>query len=238
MIQAVPEGAMVAVSLSAEELNPFLNNNLFLAASNSPSRSVVSGPKHIVSELANQLRQHNIACRPILTSHAFHSSMMDPIIAPFIEEVRKVQLSPPELPYLSNVTGTSISAEQATRADYWAEHIRCTVRFTEGIETLLQLPDCILLEVGPGRTLCSLTKQHKNRPSNHLILPSLRDPAEKDSDEHFLLKALGKLWLEGIEINWPAFYTHERRQRIPLPTYPFERKRHWIEPVTTKSQFV
>jgi len=95
-----------------------------------------------------------------------------------------------------------------------------------------------MLEVGPGRTLCSLTKQHQNRPGNHLILPSLRDPAEKDSDEHFLLKALGKLWLEGTEINWPAFYIHERRQRIPLPTYPFERKRHWIEPLTTKSQLV
>ncbi len=233
MIQALPEGAMLAVSLPAQELHSFLNNNLFLAANNSPSRSVVSGPKDVVSELANQLRQNNIACRPILTSHAFHSSMMDPIIAPFIEEVRKVHLSPPELPYISNVTGNWITAEQATKPDYWAEHIRSTVRFMEGIDTLLQLPDCIMLEVGPGRTLYSLTKQHQNRPGNHLILPSLRDPAEKDSDEHFLLKALGKLWLEGTEINWSAFYAHEHRQRIPLPTHPFERKRHWIESVTT-----
>src|SRR5260370_12409281 len=233
MIQALPEGAMLAVSLPAQELHSFLNNNLFLAANNSPSRSVVSGPKDAVSELANQLRQNNIACRPILTSHAFHSSMMDPIIAPFIEEVRKVHLSPPELPYISNVTGNSITAEQATKPDYWAEHIRSTVRFMDGIDKLLQLPDCIMLEVGPGRTLYSLTKQHQNRPGNHLILPSLRDPAEKDSDEHFLLKALGKLWLEGTEINWSAFYAHEHRQRIPLPTHPFERKRHWIESMTT-----
>ncbi|HEY4034594.1 MAG TPA: aminotransferase class III-fold pyridoxal phosphate-dependent enzyme, partial [Ktedonobacteraceae bacterium] len=238
LIQALPEGAMLAVSLPVQELNSFLNNDLFLAASNSPSRNVVSGPKDIVSELANRLRQNNIACRPILTSHAFHSSMIDPILAPFIEEVRKVQLSPPELPYISNVTGNWVTAEQVTKPDYWAEHMRCTVRFTEGIETLLQLPDCIMLEVGPGRTLCSLTKQHQNRPGNHLILPSLRDPAEKDSDAHFLSKVLGKLWLEGTEINWPAFYTHEHRQRIPLPTYPFERKRHWIEPLTTKSQVV
>jgi acyl transferase domain-containing protein len=238
MIQALPEGAMLAVSLQGQELSPFLNKNLSLAASNSPSRSVVSGPKDIVSELAIQLRQNNLASQPLLTSHAFHSSMMDPIMMPFIEEVRKVQLSPPELPYISNVTGNWITAEQATKPEYWAEHIRSTVRFTEGIRTLLQLPDCIMLEVGPGRTLCSFTKQHQNISRNHLILPSLRDPAEKDSDERFLLKALGKLWLEGIEINWPAFYTHEHRRRIPLPTYPFERKRHWIEPVTTKSQFI
>ncbi|MCC5623184.1 SDR family NAD(P)-dependent oxidoreductase [Nostoc sp. CHAB 5715] len=150
--------------------------------------------------------------------------MMEPIIEPFINKVKKVTLNPPHIPFISNVTGTWITAKQATDPDYWATHLRQTVQFTVGISTLQQEPNRILLEVGPGRTLCTFAQKH----SDVVGLCSLRHPKEKQSDVTFLLNTLGKLWLYGVQVNWSGFYTNERRYRLPLPTYPFERQRYWI----------
>ncbi|MFE1744006.1 SDR family NAD(P)-dependent oxidoreductase [Coleofasciculus sp. H7-2] len=232
LMQQMPAGAMLAVSLPEAEIQSLLNENLSLAASNAPSLCVVSGTLDAVDAIEAQLTAKGVECRRLHTSHAFHSQMMESILEPFIEEVKKVKLNPPQIPFISNVTGTWITAEEATNPNYWATHLRQTVRFLEGISTLLQQPNRIFLEVGPGRSLCTLVKQHSHQEIGQVVLPSLRHPQEQNSDIAFLLNILGRLWLAGVAVNWSGFYAGEQRHRVPLPTYPFERQRYWIEPQT------
>ncbi|MBD2726430.1 SDR family NAD(P)-dependent oxidoreductase [Nostoc sp. FACHB-892] len=238
LMHQMPTGAMLSVSASAAEVKTFLNEDLALAASNAPSLCVVSGSYDAVEKIAEKLTAKGIECRSLHTSHAFHSQMMEPMLEPFIAELKKVKLNPPQIPFISNLTGTWISAHEATSLDYWAQHLRQTVQFSDGLSVLLQESeqlrcapgDRILLEVGPGRTLCTLVKQHTQQAAGQVVLPSLRHPQDEKSDVNFLLNILGRLWLAGVEINWSGFYTHEQRYRVPLPTYPFERQRYWIEP--------
>jgi acyl transferase domain-containing protein len=186
----------------------------------------VSGSTQAIDQLQQKLQQIGVSCRRLHTSHAFHSQMMEPIIETFIRSLQKVKLNPPKIPFVSNVSGTWITAAEATDPNYWARHLRQPVRFSLGIAELLKQPQ-ILLEVGPGRTLSSLAKQHQ--ADEVIALTSIRHPQEQQSDIAFLLDTLGRLWLVGVEINWLGFYADEKRHRIPLPTYPFERKRYWIE---------
>ncbi|MBW4428175.1 MAG: SDR family NAD(P)-dependent oxidoreductase [Nostoc desertorum CM1-VF14] len=238
LMQQMPIGAMLSVSASAADVQIFLNEDLALAASNAPSLCVVSGSYDAIDKIAEKLTAKGIECRSLHTSHAFHSQMMEPMLEPFITELKRVKLNPPQIPFISNLTGTWISAQEATSPDYWAQHLRQTVQFSDGLSVLLQESeqlrcapgDRILLEVGPGRTLCTLVKQHTQQAAGQVVLPSLRHPQDEKSDVNFLLNILGRLWLAGVEINWSGFYTHEQRYRVPLPTYPFERQRYWIEP--------
>lgn len=229
LMQQRPAGAMLAVPLSENELEPLLGEELSLAGSNAPSLCVVSGSIAAIDDLQNNLTENGLDCRRLHTSHAFHSQMMEPIVEPFIAQVRKVNLKAPQIPFVSNVTGTWITDAQATDPSYWAKHLRQTVRFAEGIAELLQQPKRILLEVGPGRTLSTFAREHIEPDTQTIVLSSLRHPRDRHSDIAFLLNTLGRLWLAGVSVNWSEFYTHEQRQRIPLPTYPFERKRYWIE---------
>ncbi|HAX85129.1 MAG TPA: polyketide synthase [Cyanobacteria bacterium UBA11370] len=227
LMQQMPAGAMLSVNLSADNVQPFLGEKLSLAASNSSSLSVVSGSVEAVEQLERQLEAKAIVYRRLHTSHAFHSEMMNPIVHPFTEEVKKVKLNPPQIPFISNVTGTWITATQATNPNYWAQHLRQTVRFSEGISELLKDSRLLFLEVGPGRTLSSLTKQ---QASEQIVLSSLPHPKDEHSDVATVLNALGRLWLAGVQVDWSGFYAYEKRDRIPLPTYPFERQRYWIDP--------
>lgn len=228
LMQQQPPGTMLAVSLSAKELEPFLNETLSQAASNSPSLSVVSGTIEAVEKLEHQLSEKGITAHALKTSHAFHSQMMEGAIAPFIEEMQGVTLKPPEIPFISNVTGTWITPEAATNPQYWAQHLRQTVQFSQGIAELLKNKDAIFLEVGPGRTLSTLTKQQAK--TERIVLCSLPHPKDKPSSEvEFLLSTLGQLWLNGVEIHWSSFFK-KSGNRVPLPTYPFERQRYWIDP--------
>lgn len=232
LMQQLPTGAMLAVFLSEAEVQPLLNERLSLAASNAPALCVVSGTLDAVDAIYEQLNTKGVECRYLHISHAFHSQMMESILEPFIEEVKKVKLNPPQIPFISNVTGTWITAEEATEPNYWAQHLRQTVQFSAGITTLLQEPNRIFLEVGPGRTLCTLVKQHSYSAVATVALPSLQHPKEKTSDTSHILNTLGRLWLSGVVVNWSGFYASEQRHRVPLPTYPFERQRYWIEPET------
>ncbi len=236
LMQQLPTGTMLCVALQEEEVKALLNKDLCLAAVNAPNLCVVSGSHDAVDAFQKQLIAKGVECRCLHTSHAFHSQMMDPILEPFIAEVKKVKLNPPEKPFISNVTGTWITVEEATNPNYWARHLRSSIRFSAGISELLQEPNRILLEVGPGRTLCTLAKQHSGA-AGQVVLPTLRHPHDKQSDTAFILNILGRLWLAGVTVNWSGFYTHEQRHRVPLPTYPFERQRYWIESqlITEKS---
>ncbi|MEC4819305.1 MAG: phosphopantetheine-binding protein, partial [Scytonema sp. PMC 1069.18] len=148
----------------------------------------------------------------------------------FTEQVRKVNLKPPQIPYVSNVSGTWITAEEAINPTFWARHLRQTVLFSSGLQRLLQEQDLILLEVGPGRTLSAIAKKHVDKATKHIILSSIRHPQDQQSDIAFLLNTLGRLWLFGIQVDWLGLYAGSQRYRLPLPTYPFERQRCWIEP--------
>ncbi|MEC4891807.1 MAG: beta-ketoacyl synthase N-terminal-like domain-containing protein [Oscillatoria sp. PMC 1051.18] len=229
LMQQMPEGAMLAVPLSPAELEPFLSSDLVLAVHNAPDACAVSGTKAAIAHLQEILQAKEIKTRRLHTSHAFHSPMMEPMLAPFLEEVKTVPLSPPQIPLLSNVTGTWLKAEEATNPQYWADHLRSTVRFSAGIETLLERPEQILLEVGPGIVLTQLTKRHLPRKRDDRIFASTRHPQNAQSDRAVLLDTLGQLWLRGVAVDWSNFYGDEPPQRVPLPTYPFERQRYWIE---------
>ncbi|HEV7506853.1 MAG TPA: amino acid adenylation domain-containing protein [Thermoanaerobaculia bacterium] len=228
LMQSLPAGAMLAVPLPEEETAALLGEELSLAAVNAPSLCVVSGPEAAIEAVRTRLAQRGLEARRLHTSHAFHSAALDPILEPFRALVSKMALQPPRLPYLSNLTGTWIEAPQATDPDYWVSHLRQPVRFAAALSELLREPGRLLLEVGPGRTLSTLARRQSATAAS--LVESMRSPADPGSDLGTLLTALGRLWLAGVEIAWEGFHAHERRRRVPLPLYPFERKRYWIEP--------
>ncbi|MBW4477615.1 MAG: acyltransferase domain-containing protein [Tolypothrix brevis GSE-NOS-MK-07-07A] len=236
LMQSLSPGSMLAIRLSEKEVRSLLSENelyresLQIAVINSPSSCVVSGTSDIVAALEQQLSSSEIECRQLHTSHAFHSVMMEPILSEFGDAIKTVKLNSPKIRFISNVTGSWISSEQATNPDYWCQHLRQTVRFSDGISQLIQQFTGVFLEVGPGRTLATLTTQHLEKDAQQQVLTSLRHVKEQQSDVCFLLQTLGRLWLAGVEIDWSGFYTDEKRHRLPLPTYPFERQRYWIEP--------
>jgi len=223
-------GAMAAVPLSETEVCGLLGESLSLAAVNAPQLCVVAGPVPAIEALESQLRARDVELRRLRTSHAFHSEMMVPILASFGEHVSRISLKPPRIPYVSNVSGTWVRETEVTHPDYWVRHLRDTVRFGAGLQTLMQTSDRVLLEVGPGRTLYSLAKQQVDKKPACLMLTSLRQSDNSESDTAVLLSTLGRLWIAGVPVNWAAFYAGQRRHRVPLPTYPFERQRYWIEP--------
>ncbi|MBH8561814.1 acyltransferase domain-containing protein [Nostoc sp. CENA67] len=228
LMQQLPEGAMLSVQMGESEIQPFLGVELALAASNAPSACVVSGSVSAIANLEQQLQQQGINCRKLHTSGAFHSPMMDAIIEPFTKLLQQISLHPPQIPFISNLSGTWISAAAATDPDYWAKHLRQTVRFSNGITELQKQSERIFLEVGPGRTLSTFVKQHQK--TEVVTLTSLRHPQEQKSDVAFIFNTLGRLWLQGVKVDWSSFYSHEKPYHIPLPTYPFERQRYWVEP--------
>lgn len=230
MMQQLPGGTMLAVRLPENELGPLLDARISLAAVNTPSLCVVSGPADAIEMFQRELSGRNIACTALKTSHAFHSAMMEPVLQSFIELAGKTKLNAPQIPFISNVTGTWITAEQATDPKYWANHLRQTVRFADGVAELLKDPARIFLEAGPGRTLGNLTKQHPARGADNVIVSSLGHGKNSASDMESLLAALGQLWLSGARIDRKGFYQHEQCRRVPLPSYPFERQRYFIEP--------
>jgi acyl transferase domain-containing protein len=228
MMQEMPKGAMLSVSLPEDEVRPLLNEHLSLAAINARTFSVVSGPMDAIEDLEKQLSERNTEYRRLHTSHAFHSEMMDPVLERFAGEVAKLELHEPSVPFISNVTGTWITPAEATDPGYWARHLRQTVRFADGIDELLQDESRILLEVGPGKALSTLARRAPNS-LGRIILSTLPHPQERQSDVAFLLNTIGRMWLAGVEVDWQALHAGEKRRRVPLPTYPFERQRYWLE---------
>jgi acyl transferase domain-containing protein/acyl carrier protein len=227
LLQELPPGAMLAVPLAESELRPLLGPALALAAVNGPALSVVSGPEEAVAELNGRLTAQGLTTTRLRTSHAFHSSMLDPILEAFHQQVKRVRLRAPQLSYISNVTGTWADAS-VTDPAYWVTHLRQTVRFSDGLAELLQDQERVLLEVGPGTTLSTLARQHPARRSEQAIIAAGRHPRDQQPDLDVLMLALGQLWLAGASLDWAGVAAPERRQRLPLPTYPFERAWHWL----------
>lgn len=232
LMQSMPPGVMLSVPLEENEMRELLGETLSLAALNAPGNCVVSGPGDAIEDLQKRLTERGVESRLLRTSHAFHSAMMDPILEEFTREVSTTVLAPPSIPYLSNVTGTWITASEATDPSYWATHLRQTVRFGDNVRTLLEVKERLLLEVGPGQTLTTLARRQRGA-AGRVVLSSLRHPQETAPDDMFLMTALGRLWLAGLKIDVESIYANERRRRLRLPTYPFQRQRYWLDAHST-----
>jgi acyl transferase domain-containing protein len=229
LMQNLPGGAMLSVPLPEADVAPFLGPELSLAIVNAPGLSVVAGPSDAVDRLQRALTEREIETRRLFTSHAFHSAMMEPAVAPFTECVRRVALQPPSIPFMSNVTGDWITPAQSIDPGYWARHLRRTVRFGDGIERLLRSENSVFVEVGPGQTLATFVRQHPGKDSARAIVNSVRHPNQTTPDMLVLLTALGQLWVAGIPVDWKALHGEPQPRRVSLPTYPFERERYWLD---------
>ncbi|MEI5663845.1 amino acid adenylation domain-containing protein [Bosea sp. CCNWLW174] len=225
MMQELPGGAMLAVRLPDAEIAALARDGTSVAAVNAPGMGVLAGPFDAIEALEAELAQRGVTHRRLQTSHAFHSAMIDPLIEPFTEAVAAIRLNAPELPYISGVTGDWVSAAQTTDPSYWARHAREPVRFADGIATLARSLSPILLEVGPGAALASFALQGAG--AGRAAISCLPD-AQGDA-EGMLAAALGRLWTAGIAPDWSAYQAGGQPRRVSLPTYPFERSRHWVE---------
>lgn len=231
LVNDLPQGAMLAVTLPEKDVLPLLDADLSIALINGPALCVVAGPTAAVGELEQQLNKKQIISRRVQNAHAFHSRMLSPIVGTFEKEVRKVRLNEPRIPYISNVTGRWVSAREATDPSYWAMHADHAARFSDALQELWRLKNPILLEAGPGRTLSVLATQYSGiqNASSPVAISSIRHHYENQNDVEFLLQGIGRLWLSGVEIRWENMYEGKKRRRISLPTYPFERQNYWIE---------
>ncbi|MEU6238521.1 SDR family oxidoreductase, partial [Kitasatospora sp. NPDC047058] len=231
LIERQGEGAMLAVPLSEEEAVRHTGPDVCLAAVNGPRTCVLSGTVDAIEAVAHALLENGIASRRLPTRFAFHSPMMDGAVDPYERLVRQVRLAAPRIPFVSNVSGTWITAEEATDPRYWAEHLRRTVRFADGTATLWSVPDVLVVEVGPGRTLATGILQHPAAAAvaDRVVVHSLPGAFDRESDRATLLQAAARLWLAGRSCPFPD---QAGAPRVPLPTYPFQRRRYWIEPAT------
>ncbi|WP_327085641.1 SDR family NAD(P)-dependent oxidoreductase [Nonomuraea sp. NBC_01738] len=225
LIQSMPPGSMLAVQLMPDEVAPMLPDDVSVAAVNGPGTCVVSGPAASITELAEMLLEEGVGCTELRTSHAFHSAMMEPILGEFRELVAAASPAAPVLPFLSNVTGTWITAAEATDPAYWARHLREAVRFGDCVTNLLADGEWILLECGPGRQLAGLARAQV--PAGGVApVPSLPGPRDPHGDVHAFSAAVGALWTHGVavgEFGAPGY-------RVSLPGYAWERQRAWIDP--------
>jgi acyl transferase domain-containing protein len=236
LFETLPEGGMLGAPLPEAEARACLGEALSLAAINGPSLCVASGPAAAIAALEAALAGRGVESTRVHIAVAAHSAMLDPILGEFERFCRTIPWKPPELPFVSNLTGAWITAAEATDPRYWALHLRSTVRFADGLAALaVREPDRLLVEVGPGRTLSSLAQQQPVRA--RAALSTLRHPQAEGSDVAFLLTTLGRMWLAGASPDWSLFHAGAGRRRLSLPTYPFERRRHWIEagaPITVE----
>ena len=228
LMQDLPQGGMLAIPLGEAEAADLLQPGLSLAAVNGPGRTVISGPWPAIEDLERRLAVRGVAGKRLRTSHAFHSAMMEPMLPAFAERLRAVPLAAPRIPYVSNLTGDWVTDQQATDPGFWLRQLREPVRFADGAGCLLRQRHWALLEVGPGHVLTSLVKQHPDLQSEHQAVASLPGSPHADSEVASLLAALGSLWVSGVEVDGPGLYRGERRRRISLPTYPFERQRFFV----------
>ncbi|MFH8349507.1 SDR family NAD(P)-dependent oxidoreductase [Streptomyces sp. NPDC018045] len=229
LMQRQAPGAMLSVVADRATAEALLTDGLSLAAHNGPADCVVAGTAEAVARYADAAARQGIAARPVPTTHAFHSALMRPVVEPFTEAVAAVPRGEPTLPYVSNVTGTWITAEQATDPAYWGRHLLSPVAFADGIATVAQEPDVAFLEVGPGQTLRSLVTRCLPDGDPRTVAASLPHPRSGRGKLASAQRALGLLWQAGVTPDWAAYHSNETPRRVPLPTYPFERKRYWLE---------
>jgi acyl transferase domain-containing protein/glutamate-1-semialdehyde aminotransferase len=235
LMQELPSGAMMAVRADAQDIGSVLGPSVTIAGYNSPKLTVISGDHEAIASAAELLESRGIVSKALATSHAFHSSMMEPIVDGFARIVAEVPRQTPQTPFISSLTGDWITDGEATDPAFWARQLREPVRFAEGAAKLLHDPRRVLLEVGPGQTLTRMLRQQPGCGPSRAVVASLPRAGDRGADMHSMLTAVGRLWTAGTVFDWAALHGHSRRRRLPLPTYPFERKRYWVDPGRTEA---
>lgn len=229
LIRELPAGKMMSVGCAKEKVKELIFGSICIAAVNTPLRTVVSGAGQDMEKFKGICKNFNIPVVPLKISHAFHSGMLDPILEKYRTVLSSFHLNPPQIPIVSSLTGTWLTKAQATDPSYWVLQMRNPVHFSDGLATLFDhYPKMAMIETGPGRTLSSLALQNPGRQRDHLVLPTVRAPGEIADDKAFLLNAVGVLWNNGLCPKWEKLH-QGNPGFISLPSYPFERKRYWVE---------
>lgn len=221
----LPRGRMLSVRGATEAVTRVVGESIEFASINSPIHSVLSGSDEQIAAAQAQLEAAGLACRPLHTSHAFHSAMMSPVVEPFLEVVRSVSLAPPRIPIVSTVTGAPMRDSDATDPYYWANHLRATVRFSPALFKAIELGSNVLVEVGPRTTLATLAVQHfpKDKPGSCVSIATLAETPDPAAEIGGLGSALARLWCAGVELPWEAIWRKGRK--VPLVSrYPFEHR--------------
>lgn len=230
MVSQLPSGSMLSVRHEHLKIESLLTKNLSVAAINSPDLCVVAGPLDEVTAFSDHLNTLEIANKMLFTSHAFHSSMMDPIVEDFKQIVSETTLSKPSIPIVSTVTGKLLTDEQATDPAYWSIHLRQPVRFSDAITTILTYDNPVFLEVGPSAVTATLIKQIARSATTPVR--AIHSLSNNGNDYESILTALGYLWNSGLNPDWENYYSGQQRKRLILPTYQFDRKRFWVNPIS------
>jgi amino acid adenylation domain-containing protein len=230
LFDSLPAGGMLSVMLSQDEVKPYLEQGLSLAAINSQDLCVLSGPIELIESVQAKLEATEVQCRRVRISVAAHSAMLDPILEEFGTFLSTITYHPPKEKIVSNLTGQWLTDEEAIDPQYWVRHLRGTVRFAEGMSLLLSDEVApVLLEVGPGNTLSSFARQHESTSRENTVVNSMKHPKESLHDVEFMLLSLGKLWCGGAQLDWESYYQGSFK-RVSIPTYPFEKQKHWVAP--------
>ena len=229
LMHAAPPGAMVAVAAGYDDITVHMTDGVDLAAINEFGSCVLAGPEQAIRDVTDRLAAAGIVARRVRTSHGFHSQAMDSVLAPFTEFLSALTLHAPQIPMLSNLTGTWMTDEEATDPGRWARHIRSSVRFADELQTLLEDPRRVLVEVGPGGSLTGSAVRMPGWSQTHRAVRLMRHPVQTRDDRDTFLLALGQLWAAGVDVDWTRLYG-EHPQRVTLPGYAFARQRYWIDP--------
>ncbi len=240
LMQELPHGGeMVAVMASESKVNQLIvpyTEKVAIAAINGPQSIVISGAAAAIRALSHSLETQGIKTKQLQVSHAFHSPLMEPMLADFEAVANQITYHQPQIPLLSNVTG-SRADDSITTANYWARHVRQPVKFAQSMETLHQEGYELFLEIGPKPILLGMGRQCVPEGAG-VWLPSLR-PGQEDWQQ--MLHSLAELYVQGVKVDWLGFDGDYARSKVVLPTYPFQRQRYWIETdhnLTHKKQFL
>lgn len=219
----LPEGGMVGVELSAQDVQPYLNNELSIATINMDNSCVISGARAAIDNFIRVLEQNDIDYTALKISIAAHSHMLDDILEEYSKAIQVVNFSPPKIPFISNLSGKEVTAEEATSTGYWVKHLRNTVNFLNGISCLLEKGNGNYIEIGSGGTLTSFLKQNRLFQKNSFGINILRHPKEESDDHEYFMQSLGKLWQNGVSVDWKAFNRYQHCTKASVPGYCFDK---------------
>ncbi len=231
LMSKVEQGSMLSIAINEEQLQTILKKHpkIDLAVINSAKSLVVSGTHSDIDTFEAAVKAAGLSARRLHTSHAFHSSMMDAILTAFAQEVATVNIMEPQIPYISNVSGTFASYEEIKKPEYWTRQLRHTVNFLKGTETLLAQGSATFIELGPGRTLCNYVNDSERKKEHHRLVNIVRHAKQKENDQRYLIEKMGQLWSCGVNIDWDRYYEEENRKRVSLPTYAFEKTAYTVD---------
>ncbi|MEM7086668.1 MAG: SDR family NAD(P)-dependent oxidoreductase [Bacteroidota bacterium] len=229
LIQDLEGGSMLAVLQNEDKILPFLFDGVEVAAVNNPGLTVVAGSDEHIEKFETKLKEGGFFSKRLSTSHAFHSAMMEPCLDEFSKIFENIALSAPKIPIISTVTGNFMTAEEAMDPQYWVMHVRKSVRFSDAVMTCLEMNPSVFVEIGPGQSLESAVKRHLDNDTAHAATRTMKTENEHFEDDEYFANAIGNLWLVGGNINWDTFYKNQKRNRISLPGYPYQRQSYAID---------